>query len=238
MSTQSKSVPVSLQAARDWPAYVPQEVMEWPVVGTVMRPQQQRQNAHPALKRGFDVLFSLGVLILGLPIYLTLAVGTYLSATGPIFYTQERLGKNGKLFWLYKFRSMHVDAERGGPRLSSGLTDPRITPWGRFMRKFRLDELPQFYNVLLGDMSVVGHRPERPFYIDQLIVVAPQYAQLLQLKPGITSIGQIAYGYASTVPELVNRLQYDLLYPQHQSFLIDLWLITQTIRVMLQGRGR
>lgn len=190
------------------------------------------------LKRAFDVIFSLGVLLAGMPIYLLMALITKLTSRGPVLYAQERIGREGRPFKIYKFRSMYVDAEKSGPVLSAGLLDSRITPWGRFMRRTRLDEIPQFYNVLKGDMSVVGPRPERQFFIDQIVEIAPEYRSLLKVKPGITSIGQIKFGYAANIDEMVQRLRYDLLYPERRSFLFDMWIIAQTLRVMAQGRGK
>ncbi len=190
------------------------------------------------LKRSFDILFSLLALGLGLPIFIILAAITRFTSKGPIFYAQERIGREGKPFKIYKFRSMYVDSEKSGPVLSGGLLDARITPWGRFMRSTRLDEVPQFYNVLIGDMSVVGPRPERQYFIDQIVEIAPEYRSLLKVKPGITSIGQIKYGYAANIDEMVQRLRYDLLYPKRRSFLFDMWIIAQTLRVMAQGRGK
>ena len=190
------------------------------------------------LKRGFDIAFSLGVLTIGTPIFILIAIITRLTSVGPIFYAQERIGQGGKPFQIYKFRSMYIDAEKSGPVLSGGLLDDRITLWGRFMRQSRIDEIPQFYNVLIGNMSVVGPRPERQFFIDQIIAVAPEYQALLNVKPGITSIGQIKFGYAATIDEMVQRLRYDLIYPKRRSFLFDMWIITQTLRVMAQGRGK
>lgn len=190
------------------------------------------------LKRGFDVAFSLGVLILGAPIYAFVAGLTLLTSKGPILYAQERIGRDGKPFTIFKFRSMYVNAELGGPSLSQGLQDSRITPWGRFMRRTRLDELPQFFNVLMGDMSVVGPRPERQYFIDQIIELAPEYKNLLRVKPGITSIGQIKFGYAANVDEMIKRLRFDILYPERRSLFLDVWIIAQTVRVMMQGRGQ
>ena len=189
-------------------------------------------------KRSFDILFSVLALGLGSPFFLVLALITRLTSKGPILYAQERIGQLGRPFSIYKFRSMYTNAEQSGPELSGGLLDARITPWGRFMRKTRLDEIPQFYNVLIGDMSVVGPRPERQFFIDQIVEVAPEYRSLLEVKPGITSIGQIKFGYAATIDEMVQRLRYDLMYPKRRSFLFDMWIIAQTLRVMAQGRGK
>lgn len=191
-----------------------------------------------AFKRGFDVAFSAGVILFGAPIYGLVAGLTRMSSKGPILYAQERIGRDGKPFMIYKFRSMYVDAEQGGPSLSQGLQDNRITPWGRFMRRTRIDELPQFFNVLMGDMSVVGPRPERQYFIDQIVELAPEYKNLLRVKPGITSIGQIKFGYAANVDEMVKRLRFDLLYPERRSFFLDVWIIAQTVRVMMQGRGQ
>ena len=176
--------------------------------------------------------------MLGLPIFMLVAAMTRFSSRGPIFYTQERIGHRGRPFTMYKFRSMYVDAEKTGPSLSQGSSDNRITPWGRFMRQTRIDELPQFVNVLRGDMSVVGPRPERQYFIDKITEVAPEYTNLLKVKPGITSLGQIRFGYAASVDEMVQRLRFDLLYPERRSLLLDLWIILQTLRVMVQGRGR
>lgn len=190
------------------------------------------------LKRSFDILFSLAALGLGMPLFIIIGILTRATSAGPILYAQERIGREGKPFNIYKFRSMYVDSEKAGPVLSGGLLDNRITPWGRFMRQTRLDEIPQFYNVLIGDMSVVGPRPERQHFIDQIVEIAPEYRSLLKVKPGITSIGQIKYGYAASIEEMVQRLRYDLLYPKRRSFLFDMWIIAQTLRVMAQGRGK
>ncbi len=189
-------------------------------------------------KRIFDLVFSSGVIICGAPIFGLVALVTALTSRGPILYTQERIGRMGRPFRIYKFRSMYTNAEEAGPLLSLGAVDNRITPWGQFMRRTRIDELPQFYNVLRGEMSIVGPRPERQFFIDQIVELAPEYRNLMHVKPGITSIGQIKFGYAATVDEMVKRLRYDLLYPKRRSFLLDMWIITQTLRVMMQGRGR
>lgn len=189
------------------------------------------------LKRGFDLLFSILVLIFGFPVFLLLYIITKVTSKGPAFYKQERIGKNEKPFYIYKFRSMYVDAEKFGPQLSK-CNDSRITPWGRIMRKSRLDELPQFWNVLIGDMSIVGPRPERQYFIEQILEKAPNYKKLLNLKPGITSIGQINYGYAENIDQMCIRLRYDLLYLQNISLRNDLKIIFGTVRVMFQGKGK
>lgn len=188
-------------------------------------------------KRTFDVLFSSVVLVLISPILLMIAIITKLTSKGPVLFSQERIGRNGMPFNIYKFRSMRVDAERMGPSLSSDY-DPRITKWGRFMRKTRLDELPQFFNVLIGDMAVVGPRPEREFFIDQIILTSPHYKRLLRVKPGITSLGQVKYGYAENVGQMIQRLRFDLLYIDNSSFLLDLKVMYLTAMVMVQGKGK
>ena len=189
------------------------------------------------IKRGFDIFFSLMVLIVGFPAYIFLILMTKFSSEGPIFFTQERVGKNKMPFKIIKFRSMYINAEEMGPALSSD-DDPRITPWGKVMRKTRLDELPQFLNVIMGEMSVVGPRPERQFFIDQIVKVAPQYRHLLKVKPGITSLGQVKYGYAENVTQMVKRLEYDILYIENMSLAMDFRIILYTILIVLQRRGK
>src|SRR5690554_405553 len=160
------------------------------------------------IKRAFDICFSLAVIVLGLPLFLLLILITKVTSKGPVFYKQQRIGINEKPFYIYKFRSMRVDAEKSGPQLSKD-NDPRITKWGQIMRKTRLDELPQFWNVLRGDMSVVGPRPEREHFIKQIVEKAPGYKLLLRIKPGITSIGQVSFGYAENVARCVRGWFWD-----------------------------
>lgn len=188
-------------------------------------------------KRSFDILFSLLVMIPGLPVFIVLAIITKLTSKGPVFYRQERIGRNHKPFRMYKFRSMYVNSEQTVPMLSKN-KDPRITKWGLFLRKSRLDELPQFWNVLKGDMSIVGPRPERQYFIEQLIEESPNYKKLLKLKPGLTSIGQVNYGYAENVQEMRDRVRYDLIYLKNINFNNDVSIIFQTIKVMVQLKGK
>ncbi len=188
-------------------------------------------------KRTFDVVFSSIVLVFISPLLLFIAIMTKLTSKGPVLFSQERVGKGGVPFRIYKFRSMRVDAEKMGPSLSSDF-DPRITKWGRIMRKTRLDELPQFFNVLIGDMAIVGPRPERTFFIDQIIQKSPHYKRLLRIKPGITSLGQVKYGYAENVGEMLQRLRIDLLYIDNSSMWLDFKVMYLTALVMVQGRGK
>ncbi|WP_240410519.1 sugar transferase [Hymenobacter oligotrophus] len=188
-------------------------------------------------KRGIDIVGSALFLLLAWPVYAFTAAMVRLSSPGPIFFAQERIGKHGQPFRIYKFRSMVVDAERMGPSLSSK-NDPRITSWGRFMRKVRLDELPQFWNVLKGDMSLVGPRPERQYYINQIVKLAPHYRHLHRVRPGITSLGQVKYGYAETVDQMVQRLKYDILYIENMSLAMDFRVMLYTLKIIVEGRGK
>lgn len=198
----------------------------------LMAPWQQ------ILKRIFDILISLIAIIILSPVYIITSIIVYTTSKGPIFYKQERIGYKGKPFYMHKFRSMYTNAESNGPMLSSGDKDPRITPFGRFMRKVRLDEIPQFYNVLKGTMSIVGPRPERQFFIDQIVQKAPEYRLLHRIKPGITSWGQVKYGYAESVDEMVERLKYDLIYLENPSLSTDIKILFYTAVIILQGRGK
>ena len=190
-----------------------------------------------SVKRLFDIILSLFALVLLSPIFLLTAIIVKCTSPGPIFYAQQRIGYRGKPFTMHKFRSMYIDAEACGPALSRD-DDPRLTPFGRFMRKVRLDEIPQFYNVLKGTMSIVGYRPERQFYINQIIKRCPEYLLLQRIKPGITSWGQVKYGYASSVDEMCERLKYDLLYLENMSITTDLKILIYTVGIIFQGRGK
>lgn len=187
-------------------------------------------------KTFLDYLVAFSALLITLPISLFLAAGIKLTSRGPVFYSHERIGRYGRPFYIYKFRSMYLDAEKNGPELSSR-KDGRITPFGKFMRRSRFDEIPNFINVLKGDMSLVGPRPERKYYIDQIVQTAPHYLHLLKVKPGITSWGQVKYGYAENVNQMIKRLKYDLLYLDNMSLIVDFKIIIYTILTILKRKG-
>lgn len=188
------------------------------------------------LKRIADFLGSTLALTLLSPVYAAIAIAVKIDSNGPVFYTQERIGYHKKPFRIIKFRTMLPDSEPEGPALSI-TDDPRITRIGRTLRKYRLDELPQFWNVLRGDMSLVGPRPERKHYIDQIVERVPHYSLIHQVRPGITSWGMVKYGYASNVDEMVERLYYDLLYIENVSFGVDMKIIFHTLSTVFSGRG-
>jgi exopolysaccharide biosynthesis polyprenyl glycosylphosphotransferase len=189
------------------------------------------------IKCFLDKLLSALVLVFLSPLFLYLAIRVRLSSSGSIFYAQERIGKDGKVFRIFKFRTMQTNAEPHGPLLSC-VGDPRITTFGRFMRKYRLDELPQFWNVLKGDMSLVGPRPERKFFVDQIIARAPHYYLIQSVLPGVTSWGMVKFGYANTVEKMIKRLEYDIIYLENQSLLIDLKILVFTLKPLLAGKGQ
>jgi exopolysaccharide biosynthesis polyprenyl glycosylphosphotransferase len=190
-----------------------------------------------SVKRAIDLFASAIALILLLPAFISIALAVKISSHGPILYSQERIGKHGKPFRIFKFRTMHTNAEASGPMLSSS-SDSRITRVGKFLRKTRLDELPQFYNVIIGDMSLVGPRPERQHFIDLIMQRAPHYSHLHRVRPGITSWGQVKYGYAENVDQMIQRLKFDILYIENMSLAMDVKILFYTIAIVLKGSGK
>ena len=194
-------------------------------------------SAERFIKRAFDVVASLILILVCLPLFIYVAIRVKFSSPGPLLFKQERIGKDGIPFTILKFRSMYIDAEKAGPQLSSD-NDPRITPFGRIMRKWRLDEIPQFFNLLMGDMSLVGPRPERQHFIDRILEREPLYSHLLKVRPGITSWGQVRFGYASDIDQMLQRMKYDLNYLESMSLSLDIKILFQTALVLIQGKGK
>lgn len=196
-------------------------------------------NFSPAeqnIKLFLDKVCSVVALLLLFPLFAYIAWRVKKDSPGPVFFRQERIGYLGQPFWMYKFRTMYVNAEENGPSLSSE-DDLRVTPFGRIMRKYRLDELPQFWNVLKGDMSLVGPRPERKYFIDEIVKTAPYYYLLHNVRPGITSLGMVKYGYAASVDKMVERMEYDILYYENMSLTLDLTILIYTVKTVITGKG-
>jgi lipopolysaccharide/colanic/teichoic acid biosynthesis glycosyltransferase len=195
-----------------------------------------REQLLNTIKMVIDYTIAISFSILLSPVILILSIAIKMTGKGPVIYSQKRIGKSGKTFTMYKFRSMHFGTEEGLPLLT-GKKDKRITAVGRFMRKHKFDEIPNFINVLKGEMSLIGPRPEQKHFIDQIMLKAPQYRKLQKIKPGITSWGQVKYGYASNVDEMLERLEYDLYYLENRSLWFDLKIAFYTIGIIFKGEG-
>jgi sugar transferase (PEP-CTERM system associated) len=190
-----------------------------------------------AVKRLFDLVASGVLLLVTLPIMLIAAVCIVVESGGPVFYRQERVGQGGRVFTIYKFRSMHNAAEIDGKPRWAAANDDRTTRVGRIIRKLRIDELPQIINVFQGDMSFVGPRPERPYFVDQLKEKIPYYALRHEVKPGITGWAQVRYPYGASLDDAMQKLQYDLYYVKNHTLFLDLVILFSTVEVVLWGKG-
>ena len=189
------------------------------------------------IKRAFDIVASLCAMVICLPVYLVVALAVKCSSKGPVFYYQERIGLHGIPFDIIKFRTMYENAEKETPQLSLD-NDPRVTKVGKWLRKYRIDELPQFWNILRGDMSIVGPRPERRYFIDQIEEKAPYYCMIYKIRPGLTSWGPIKVGYTDTLDKMIRRLNYDIVYVENMSLGLDIKIMFYTLGVIFNGKGK
>jgi lipopolysaccharide/colanic/teichoic acid biosynthesis glycosyltransferase len=189
-----------------------------------------------SVKRFFDIVISLISLVLLSPFLFYFMIQIKRDSKGPVFYRQERIGRLGRPFKILKFRTMYLGAENGTPKLSSA-NDDRITQIGRTLRKYRIDEIPQFWNILKGDMSLVGPRPERRYYINRIIEEAPYYCLLYKIRPGLTSWGPIKIGYSDTIEKMIERLNYDIIYIENMSLITDIKILMYTIEIIFRGKG-
>jgi len=203
------------------------------IIRDVIRPREF------GFRRIFDILISLCLLILLFPLFIVVAIAIKLDSPGPLFYSQQRLGKDGKVFKVYKFRSMVQDAEKLTGPVWAGKEDPRITKVGKILRKTRIDELPQLMNVLMGDMSFIGPRPERPFFAQQFKKQIPFYMTRLKTKPGITGLAQVTVGYDETIEDVKEKIKKDIEYIENKnSLLLNLKILLKTVSVVLKGEGQ
>ena len=210
------------------------EVSDQPLIHIT---EHKMSDTELCIKRAFDIIVSVAMLVLLSPLYLILTLLVWYSSKGPVFYRQERIGLHGLPFEIIKFRTMCVHAETETPQLSAD-NDPRITKVGKWMRKYRLDELPQFWNILRGDMSIVGPRPERRYFINQIEEKAPYYCMIYKIRPGLTSWGPIKVGYTDTLDKMIRRLNYDIVYIENMSLTLDIKIMFHTIGVIFNGKGQ
>ena len=210
------------------------EVSDQPLIHIT---EHKMSDTELCIKRAFDIIVSAAMLVLLSPLYFILTLLVWYSSKGPVFYRQERIGLHGLPFEIIKFRTMCVHAETETPQLSAD-NDPRITKVGKWMRKYRLDELPQFWNILRGDMSIVGPRPERRYFINQIEEKAPYYCMIYKIRPGLTSWGPIKVGYTDTLDKMIRRLNYDIVYIENMSLTLDIKIMFHTIGVIFNGKGQ